>query len=425
MSNQYKVSITRNLLDSRLFSTGTTNGVTFTLQEDGSIHAHGEASAVTTSSASGFILPAGTYTMSGAPAGSAVLANDMFLIRSYDGALLARSHDGTNQATFTLAENTELVVYIRVPVGSVSAVFYPQLETGSEATDYVPYKYIEKIYKRSYVLKKDYRKNLLPPFAEAVSSLGITITPLEDGGLHITGTVDEGYPLVTIPSPFDGSALKGDMYTYSVRTDTPVSGSALQVRLMDASGAITATSNILVNSNLKYVNVSYDGMQSVAQIGVRLGSGITYDHVIYLQIEEGDIATEYAPYRKNICPGVENGIAYSNASGGDYVSANYCRTLKMPITEGVTYAESVSNNIADKYRTYHFWDADGNWLGYSGYSLNNRPAGAAMMGISYYHQDTSKIIEWVQVEAGSTATEYEPYEVYGFFAAEPESLKKV
>ena len=114
---------------------------------------------------------------------------------------------------------------------------------------------------------------------------------------------------------------------------------------------------------------------------------------------------------KNLCPGFESG-GYENGTGKTFDSTSYYRTKKIPITEGATYTHSTSKGWNPN--DIHFWDKDEVHLGqYSSISaLNNRPAGAAYVAFNYYQQD----ITWVQLELGSTATAYEPYQGETFSA---------
>lgn len=155
---------------------------------------------------------------------------------------------------------------------------------------------VKKMYVGAPSLENYSDKNLLPQFAQAVTDMGITITPLKDGGLHITGSVTGGSSMITIRNPFDGSALAGSMYTFSVRTDTPEASGELQVRLLNAAGGVVGLSNMAVDTQLRYANMSSSYITTVTEFAVRLGSGITYDIVIYVQLEEGSEATEFDPY---------------------------------------------------------------------------------------------------------------------------------
>ena len=154
------------------------------------------------------------------------------------------------------------------------------------------------------------------------------------------------------------------------------------------------------------------------------GNGLTTVNDSWaIQLEVGSAATEYAPYDnirpisgwtgakltrcgKNLCPGIEIGLAYINADGSDYASSDYKRTKKIPITDGTIY--SYSSDDGSLPNDIHFWDKNGNWLTVYNDGLqrmNNRPAGAAYMAFNYYQKGLS----WAQVEIGSTYTAYEPY----------------
>ena len=107
---------------------------------------------------------------------------------------------------------------------------------------------------------------------------------------------------------------------------------------------------------------------------------------------------------KNICPRYVSG-AFGNTDGEPISSASYFRTEKIRIPEGAKLA--VSNGINQVINSIHYWDKDGVWIGRSTpTSLNNRPTGAAYMGINFW---TSTDLQWVQVEVNTETTEYEAY----------------
>lgn len=126
----------------------TTNGITWTVNDDGSITANGTATAN-----SNFILndrdmfgshPQGTYTLSGSPA---VAGCYVCLQRATAaGGMASVMSTAGSQTTFTT--DTELAVatgnnslFCRVPNGTTvsNAVFRPMLNAGSTAYPYVPY----------------------------------------------------------------------------------------------------------------------------------------------------------------------------------------------------------------------------------------------------------------------------------------------
>lgn len=194
---------------------------------------------------------------------------------------------------------------------------------------------VKKMYVGAPSLENYSDKNLLPQFAQAVTDMGITITPLKDGGLHITGSVTGGSSMITIRNPFDGSALAGSMYTFSVRTDTPEASGELQVRLLNAAGGVVGLSNMAVDTQLRYANMSSSYITTVTEFAVRLGSGITYDIVIYVQLEEGSEATEFDPYGvwKDIARKVKKAyigvpsayweLGYIECSGDQYIDSGF------------------------------------------------------------------------------------------------------
>lgn len=194
---------------------------------------------------------------------------------------------------------------------------------------------VKKMYVGAPSLENYSEKNLLPQFAQAVTNSGITITPLKDGGLHITGSITSGSSMIVIQNPFDGSALAGSMYTFSVRTDTPETSGELQVRFLNASGGVVGASNMAVDTQLRYANVSSGYITTVTEFAVRLGSGITYDIVIYVQLEEGSEATEFDPYGvwKDIARKVKKAyigvpsayweLGYIECSGDQYIDSGF------------------------------------------------------------------------------------------------------
>lgn len=144
-------------------------------------------------------------------------------------------------------------------------------------------------------------------------------------------------------------------------------------------------------------------------VQTELVGGLPFDRVATAlePIQSGSGDPYPAGGGKNLCPGIEIGLAYINADGSDYASSDYKRTKKIPITDGTIY--SYSSNDGSLPNDIHFWDKNGNWL--TVYNdgivrINNHPEGAAYMAFNYYRKEE---LSWVQVEKGSIATEYAPY----------------
>nr|DAF02024.1 MAG TPA: hypothetical protein [Bacteriophage sp.] len=123
----------KNLLNNTAKTT-TVNGVTFTVNEDGTVIANGTATSLAQISLVANVkLPAGTYTIKDGKAYvESTEFNDWF--------------DGLNNPS-TLTFNTEVLlknVYIQIKQGETvsNKTFYPQIEKGTKATEYE--QYIEK-----------------------------------------------------------------------------------------------------------------------------------------------------------------------------------------------------------------------------------------------------------------------------------------
>ena len=114
----------------------TIEGVTFTVNDDGSVTANGTATNraqfLIYSSSNPFPIKAGTYTLSGCPQGG---GDATYVLWSSKG------QDHGKGKTFTLTEDTEMFLNITIMAGVTvnNLTFYPQIEEGTAATAYTPY----------------------------------------------------------------------------------------------------------------------------------------------------------------------------------------------------------------------------------------------------------------------------------------------
>jgi hypothetical protein len=118
----------------------TNNGVTYTVNPDGTVLANGTATGLSILAIALSIQP-GTYTLSGCPSGGTdnTYRQDLYTDES-SGISLANEYG--NGKTFTVNETLPNAKFrIRIPSGATvnNLIFYPQLEAGSTATEYEPY----------------------------------------------------------------------------------------------------------------------------------------------------------------------------------------------------------------------------------------------------------------------------------------------
>lgn len=138
-------------------------------------------------------------------------------------------------------------------------------------------------------------KNLLPRQTPQTKS-GVTLTVQADGGVHLTGTCTaaEGDP-ITFPVLM-GVTLSGQ-HTFSMGNAQAI-GDHLQMRLLESNNAQVST--VPTNFGASTANATntfeLDGQYVYGWL-IRVGGGETYDVTLYPQLEAGDTATAFEPYR--------------------------------------------------------------------------------------------------------------------------------
>lgn len=120
------------LADSR-----THNGITYTVNSDGTIVANGTATAVSTFTFvtnNTFLTPNTTYTLSGCDTNG-----NIYIQLNINNSLYANT--GGRKTFTTPSEVSSLGLFIAIRTGETvsNAIFYPQIELGSTATTYEPY----------------------------------------------------------------------------------------------------------------------------------------------------------------------------------------------------------------------------------------------------------------------------------------------
>ena len=140
IGQDYKINLGKNLINN-IETTQTINGITYTVNDDGSVLVNGTATALTVLNIIGnntFTLPEGIYTISGCPSGG---SNSTYRLDINDGAR-TEWRDYGNSSAFALTEDTLIRnVRIRIAKGATidNLLFKPMLEKGSQATPYSPY----------------------------------------------------------------------------------------------------------------------------------------------------------------------------------------------------------------------------------------------------------------------------------------------
>ena len=196
-------------------------------------------------------------------------------------------------------------------------------------------------------------KNLLPRQTPQTKS-GVTLTVQEDGGVHLSGTCTaaEGDPITF--SVLMGVTLSGQ-YIFSMGNAQAI-GSHLQMRLLESNDAqISTVPTNFDASTANATNTFTLDNQYVYGWEIRIGGGETYDVTLYPQLEAGDTATAFEPYRSMGgtvtptepiygLPDAKDTVEVS--TDGDVTVTRRTRVLELDGTENwVTYETSVAENV--------------------------------------------------------------------------------
>ena len=315
----------KNLLENTVTSK-TVNGITFTVNNDGSVTANGTATGFSMLNQT-FTLPKGSYILSGSPSGGSANA-------SYGQYLRKRTADGIKDIgyetgkglQFELEEETELLLHSpRIASGYTAnnLTFYPMVRLAS-ITDstYEPFTngpspnpdYPQEITvsgSDGSVEVVSCGRNILVNKIDGFGydGFGIITTIESDGGLHVSGTATQN---VNIGLRLAKRLYKGD----KVRLTIIKNGEYTLGRFRNDDGVYGITYRVCDG---KEVTVDIDYADSLT---VRVESGTIVDDTYYLMAhyDEGEYhppleTTSTIPTPDGLC-----GIKVS--SGGNYTDEN-------------------------------------------------------------------------------------------------------
>lgn len=278
--NKYKVDT----------QTSTANGITYTVNSDGTITASGTATAVSQKILGNTTLPAGTYILNGCPSGGSATTYDLRV----DNETIETGYG----VEFTLSSETSVDVVITVRRGQTvnGVVFKPMIRLATETDPtFEPYENICPIEGYTECELEVTGKNLLQNKAVMPFILrGVTFTQNSDGSITANGTATNGdviLPLwarntnnVHLPSgqyTYKACPSGGSVNTFYCQLQATRDGSLYEFGSDYGEGV---TANVL----------STDVMQAT----IRIVSGATVNNVtFYPQLEKGSTATAYEHYQ--------------------------------------------------------------------------------------------------------------------------------
>lgn len=244
-------------------------------------------------------------------------------------------------------------------------------------------------------------RNILKPTVRTVTSGGVTYTCTEDGLVTLKGTnsMNNWFTLL------QASTFPAGTYTAS----KTAGDSVLKFGATVQASPVTKT---------------YSANWSSNDLGVFVYKDAVYDESFYVQLERGDTANDYVPYGAvELCAAslniltpeprtaTDKGVTYTCASDGTITLRGTCT--------GFTYFALKRSSITFPAGTYTFSKTGGEsnvyWIGkgIERDSITQTTTGDTDIRNLCISVEAGKVYNEtfnVQLERGSTATEYEPYQ---------------
>lgn len=398
-------------------ATATKSGMTFTNNGDGSYTLNGTATAGTSFYISGLNYVADTYTLSGNNA--ITNSNGSFYIQAeYSGGSIALPFTSLNAKTTKTTTKPITALSVVIPNGLTltNFTFKPQLEQGSTATDYEQYgaspspDYPSEI--ESIKGKNLFNTKLLNKYSYV--SNGIT-TIWENDLIKVNGKADATWANITRVITEE---LPIGTYTFSTTNKIPLN-IVLKVIYEDN----TSKDHIIPQNGEK---ITFTTTQKAIKYYVFLSNLSTTSSVSYsfkVQLEQDSTATEYAPYNcievkstgKNLWSTELEQSAWSNSTGSSIANLKqYCRSKDfIKVKPNSSYELSYNaNNVTIIAVNLLLYDKNKNFIKSITGSTTLTTADTEYMKVNIYASSeiSPTDITDIQLEQGSTATEYEPYQ---------------
>ena len=341
----------------------TRNGITYTVNADGTITLNGTAEkADGVDVVTKMPIKAGVYTLSGCPEGG---SGTSFALRAGIGtANTLYGRDYGNGLKITVDTDTVLTLTIQnAEIGRVfdNVVFRPQLELDDTATAYEP-----PITGRELTVGVS-GKNLIPyPYQTVSKSVGnLNIEINDNGGIIINGSHTSDVWIDICVNKISGYYIplfKGKTYKLS---GVPKNSETYMQMNFNKSDGTRDTALFSGTYDSPAYTVPEDGMYGL--ILIKCPANVSYSNfIIKPQLEFGDTATDYEPY---------HGATYTiTPDTNPYIVPNDIRQQEglnnISVSAGELSVVGVRKNAAIK----KIWDNMGMDLLFDGLAIGSNPA---------------------------------------------------
>ena len=383
----------------------TSNGVTFTINDDKTILVDGNNDGTANSRfiINNYSLKAGTYILNGCPSGGSSTTYRLAIQKTSDWSILGLdTGSGSEQFTIDEATNIQVAIFIQKGQTISNLLFKPMIRLSS---------IIDDTYEQYGVMPSpDYRSKI-----ENLEGKNKFNYLWFDTTKEVDWTAYQSISNVAKAIPiFIG---KGKVATFSSNVPL-VSGDNLLYAINDLtkgtnlSFALGKTQTIKAN-NEGYVYVGY------------LKSRTNYDKVkdgtYYVQVEEGTVATPYVPYNSlefkdegknlfNIDTIIEN--LYIIAQNGDRGNSSFTNTSDyIPINANEKYVITYdyTSLLSENARAVCFFDKNKNYVNGKTYSVTSKKVDMSSDFDGYVVFSYDKNCTDIMFSKEEQSIQYEPY----------------
>lgn len=387
----------------------TSNGVTFTINDDKTILVDGNNDGTANSQfiINNYSLKAGTYISNGCPSGGSSTTYRLAIQKTSDWSILGLD-TGSGSEQFTIDEATKIQVAIFIQKGQTisNLLFKPMIRLSSIIDDtYEQYGVMPSPDYRSKIENIEGR-NILQNKQKTQTINGVTFTVNKDKSVSIKGTVtaDASFYFYTSSNYL---MLKKGTYTLS-----GVNG-----------GSSTSYKMLIYKTDWTFIGQDIgNGLTFTLEedanvfIYIWVKNGITVNTTVYPQLEEGTVATPYVPYNslefkdegKNLVKQMNWKQLPSISTGATVTTVSGYGTDFIEVDNTKNYVFSYSGTASSRYIVYY--DKNKNFLGYYTNLQTNNFAKWSETGYVRLRVDCPQdSVTAFQLEEGTVATDYEPY----------------
>lgn len=303
----------------------TVNGITFTVNNDGSVTANGTSTATANFlclSLSSLPLKKGEYTLSSGLIDNTSVTYGITFGYKYENSNRTSVATKNGYVSIILTENAmcDVVITVRANQTLDNLIFFPMLSKGTTALPYEPYKNINP-----ENIRVNMSSNLIPyPYKTSTTNIqGVDFTVNEDGSVLVNGTNTSSTSYIWFQLTGDISFKEG---TPCFLSGCPEGGSFSTYKLRTASLEDTGN-GALINKTVPKT-----------QVYIVIGMGITVENLVFKpMLNKGTTAL---PYEKYIAPkDVEKVVVAKSPNLLNY--ANYSnRTI-----QGIIYTANDDGTI--------------------------------------------------------------------------------